>query len=232
MIYIHKNSEPKQFSKWKSKYPNRSYKNIFSNIHKILRKNLAIEQGFVCCFCGSPIGIHDKKKNDILQIYDKKSPHNIRKAHLIPQSKDKTKALSYSNLCASCNSSVITHPKSISPKGHCDAAQRDSVLPVTPLQKECLSFFTFYDDGKMGANPKKENDDKQKALETISILQLNAPVLVNRRRLALQNFAMILTDNSKNHENIFKKLTKKNKKGQYLPFYFLLLSRYPKKFGN
>ena len=232
MIFIHKNPEPKQFGKWKQKYPNRSYRNIFSNIHKVLRKNLAIEQGFICCFCGSAIGIHDKKKNDILQLYDKKSPHNIRKAHLIPQGKDRTKALSYSNLCASCNSGIAIHPQNIPQKGHCDVAQRDQLLPITPLQKDCLSFFTFYEDGKIGASPQKDDQDKQKASETINILQLNAPVLINRRRVALQNFMRRLSDNKQEHAHIFSKLTHKNKYGQHLPFYFILLSRFPKKINK
>ena len=98
MIYIKKGPEPEAFRQWKEQNPDATYGEIPREVGLALRNALLEEQGFVCCFCGCAIGPCDNK-GDILQIpLESIRPHNIRNAHIVPQSKDTTKTRLWQSL--------------------------------------------------------------------------------------------------------------------------------------
>ena len=105
MIHIEKGPEPEAFRQWKEQNPEATYGEMPREVGLAMRNALLEEQGFVCCFCGCAIGPFDDK-GEIDQIpLESIRPHNIRNAHIVPQSKDTAKTLDYGNLCASCNTS-------------------------------------------------------------------------------------------------------------------------------
>ena len=80
----------------------------------------------------------------------------LRNAHIVPQSKDTGKTLDYGNLCASCNTGRHTKDEK-----HCDEAQGNRELPVTPLQKDCISYFSFGSDGEILANLERTKEEQE-----------------------------------------------------------------------
>lgn len=105
----------------------------------------------------------------------------LRNAHIVPQSKDTGKTLDYGNLCASCNTGRHTKDEK-----HCDEAQGNRELPVTPLQKDCISYFSFGSDGEILANLERTKEEQEWANATISILRLNTSSLIAARKKVLR----------------------------------------------
>lgn len=214
MIFIKKNTEPKTLTTWKRNHPQKNYHNLKSKYKRILRESLLKEQGFVCCFCGDALGRKDK--SNIIQIVPKKKDkHNIRNAHIIPQSADTSLTLDYNNICASCDS--VGHSDK-----HCDVAQENNVLPITPLQPDCLSFFCFQADGKIYPNPQKSPEEQKRADKTIKILNLDCPFLNQQRESILKSAASTAGTDVKRLNN----LCHKNTSGAFAPFFFVPLRYY------
>lgn len=181
MIYIKKGPEPEAFRQWKEQNPEATYGEIPKDVGLALRNALLLEQGFVCCFCGCAIGpFGDKGEIDQIPL-ESIRPHNIRNAHIVPQSKDTAKTLDFGNLCASCNTSRHTKDEK-----HCDEAQGNRELPVTPLQKDCISYFSFGSDGEILANLERTKEEQEWANATISILRLNTSSLIAARKKVLR----------------------------------------------
>ena len=219
MIYIQKGSEPTALVKWKKQHPNGTYTNLDSKTKRTLRNALLQEQGFICCFCGKAIGEVDLALSQIKQkpVY-KNQEHNISNAHIIPQSVDNTKTLDYNNICASCDTR-----KSNNNEFHCDHKQGDSCIPISPLQVDCLSFFSFNSDGTIEANQQKTVDDQQKANDTITILGLNDNSLNLEREIRLNMFQSLTEDELRNAlVNIYQR----RPNGAFEDFYFVPLSYY------
>ncbi|WP_302293072.1 retron system putative HNH endonuclease [Bilophila wadsworthia] len=219
MIYIQKGSEPTALVKWKKQHPNGTYTNLDSKTKRTLRNALLQEQGFICCFCGKAIGEVDLALSQIKQkpVY-KNQEHNISNAHIIPQSVDNTKTLDYNNICASCDTR-----KSNNNEFHCDHKQGDSCIPISPLQVDCLSFFSFNSDGTIEANQQKTVDDQQKANDTITILGLNDNSLNLEREIRLNMFQSLTEDELRNAlVNIYQR----RPNGAFEAFYFVPLSYY------
>ena len=222
MIYIDKKNEPRGLKKWKRKNNCKSYDDMPSNIKRKIRRKLLIEQGYVCCFCGSDIGIIKDEINykicQMLPVKGKK--HNIRISHIIPRKIDKSRELDYNNMCASCDSDKDKTSK----KSHCDVRQKDRLLDITPLDRDCLSYFVFSLDGKIRPNPQKTIEEQAKAQDTINKLNLNIYKLKNRRSQILQDTYNWLQQ----YRDItsLKKLLIKDKNGHFVPFYFVPLHYY------
>lgn len=216
MIFIKKNTEPKSLINWKKSNPGRLYNDLPSPLKREIRNSLLKEQGFVCCFCGTAIGKKESDATVIQVLVQKGDLHNTRNAHIIPQSQDRAKTLDYSNICASCDSSPGATEK------HCDIAQKDSCLPVSPLQHDCLSFFSFSVDGTIFPNPDKSPEDQVMAKETIKTLGLAARILNSQRDAILKIAEDCLRKNTKYLDN----LSKKDRNGCFAPFYFVPLCYY------
>lgn len=217
MIYIKKGDEPEEFRQWKKDNPNARYKHdIPSDISLILRNALLEEQGFICCFCGCAIG--PIENNVIIQRIVKKSePHYIRNAHITPQSVDQSRDLDYYNICASCNTDKCRD------SDHCDAKQKNRIISITPLQKDCLSYFSFNSDGTIQANKSRSLEDQKKANETIRILGLDENSLNLEREKCIQ-MVMELPENE--IAEALSNLAHRNENNAFAPFYFVPLSYY------
>lgn len=177
-----------------------------------------LEQGFVCCFCGCAIGPCDDK-GEILQIpLESIRPHNIRNAHIVPQSKDTDKTLDYANLCASCNTSRHTKDKK-----HCDEAQGNRELPVSPLQKDCISYFSFGSDGEILANLELTEEEQEMASATISILRLNTSSLIAARKKVLRTLKSLPPAQA---NLALERLSQRNARGAFAPYYFVPLRHF------
>lgn len=215
MTLSKKKSEPETFRLWKEQNPEATYGEIPKDVGLALRNALLLEQGFVCCFCGCAIGPCDET-GEVLQIpLESIQPHNIRNAHIVPQSKDTDKTLDYANLCVSCNTS--RHPKS---EKHCDEAQGNRELPVSPLQEDSLSYFSFSSDGEILANPERTKEEQEKARATISLLRLNTDSLITARKTLLR---ALRTLPSEQVHLALARLFQKNAQGAFVPYYFVPL---------
>ena len=217
MIYIQKQEEPERYRRWRSR-PEASYGKMKGRVRRELRNSLLTEQGFVCCFCGCAIG---RKESDttVTQIYPLSSDaHNIHNAHIIPQSVAPQLSLDYGNICASCDSSD-------SNEKHCDEAQRNLELPVTPLQEDCISFFSFDSTGTINANEDKSQEDQEKACQTIYILKLNSKILQEKRESMLQECMSIPEDY---FDSAMENLKQRDEKERFAPFYFVALRYFGK----
>lgn len=223
MIYIKKSKEPIALTNWKKKHPNGTYGNLNSKIKRELRNTLLEEQGFVCCFCGKAIGVEDLTISEIIQRpLCKGEEHNTSNAHIIPQSVDSTKTLDYNNICASCDTR-----KSNNSECHCDHKQGNNCIPISPLQEDCLSFFSFNSDGTIEANQQKSPDEQQKAKETIDILGLNDKSLDLEREKRLNMFQELEELEEKDKlQNALKNISQRRSDGAFEAFYFVPLSYY------
>lgn len=218
MIHIEKGPEPEAFRQWKEQNPEATYGEMPREVGLALRNALLEEQGFVCCFCGCAIGTFDDK-GEIDQIpLESIRPHNIRNAHIVPQSKDTAKTLDYGNLCASCNTSRHTKDDK-----HCDETQGNRELPVSPLQKDCISYFSFGSDGEILANLELTEEEQEKAFATISILRLNTSSLIAARKKVLRTLKSLPPAQA---NLALDQLCKRNAQGAFAPYYFVPLRHF------
>ncbi|WP_165067588.1 retron system putative HNH endonuclease [Desulfovibrio sp. ZJ200] len=216
MNHINKKQEPQKFVNWKLRHPNANFKQLPSNVKKALQNSLLDEQGYVCCFCGSSLGKIDYQGAIIQAPLSKGDNHNIRVAHIEPQSVNISLSLDYSNICASCDSSLDGEE-------HCDIAQRAQCLPVSPLEQDCLSFFSFDILGNIYPNKDKSDNEQKMANETIKILGLQAPSLVLKRQKAINILLKAIEMNAclLDSDHI-EKIMQKDINGLFMEFYFVI----------
>lgn len=217
MIYIQKETEPKEITNWKKANPKKGYKQLPSSEKRILRNSLLHEQGYICCFCGCSIGRLDSHSTVIQCIIKKKKSHNVRNAHIVPQSVNSSLSLDYNNICASCNSAIHG-------ERHCDLAQENKTLPITPLQLNCAEFFSYKIDGTIVPNKNKTKSEQDNAQETIDILNLNSAFLKAERENIIKNFSSrydLLSDEDK--KKALQNISKKDSAGAYTPYFFVPL---------
>ena len=218
MIHIEKKPEPEAFRQWKEQNPDATYGEIPKDVGLALRNALLLEQGFVCCFCGCAIGPCDDKGEVLQNPLESIRPHNIRNAHIVPQSKDTDKTLDYANLCASCNTGRHTKDEK-----HCDEAQGNRELPVSPLQKDCISYFSFGSDGEILANLELTEEEQERALATISILRLNTSSLIAARKKVLRTLKSLPPAQA---NLALERLSQRNAQGAFAPYYFVPLRHF------
>jgi uncharacterized protein (TIGR02646 family) len=155
--YIRKTNEPEILAAFKSRANN----NFKLNYEKFKKKgkikqefqnHLIIEQGHLCCYCGTRI-----------------SQSNSHIEHFKPQNEYPDLDLDYFNMLVSCKNQI--EPKE--PK-HCGFAKYewfDNELLVSPLIPDCECFFEYTVDGQILASGELEKETA--AIETIDKLQLN-----------------------------------------------------------
>lgn len=220
MIYIKKGKEPEEFKKWKEENEGANYhQGLTKEAITALRNALLQEQGYVCCFCGCAIGPYDFSAKLICQkSLKQKDSHNISNAHIIPQSKDLSMTLEYNNICASCD--TRKHFWNTTGERHCDDKQGKNDLPITPLQEDCISFFSFKSDGSIDVNEEKSEEDRKKAKETIDILGLDVESLKVDRANCIKELQKLPFDKI---EQALIRLTKRDKNNAFTPYYFVPL---------
>jgi uncharacterized protein (TIGR02646 family) len=165
MKHIIKGQEPQELIDYKDK-ANENWKPNFKELDKemkqVLYQDLMKEQGYLCCYCESRL-----------------ENNNYHIEHLQPKSDPTVDPLDYSNLLCSCQRNLQKgEPR------HCGNLKGDSILPISPLDPNCESYFTFNFDGKIKASQK----DDQAAKDTIKILGLDIPKLQAMRKAAIEPF--------------------------------------------
>ena len=161
MKRIVKKPEPSVFRNWKQNGKPKNWKRFHRTtpIKKIVQTSLLDEQGHICCFCECQV-----------------STGGCHIAHFRDKFCNPSLALDYNNLHISCQET----PKGI--PNTCGHAQKNAVLPISPLDADCEDRFLYTANGKI--HPRKA-DDKD-AYATISILNLNTKRLVEFRKQAFQ----------------------------------------------
>ncbi|MDR0336251.1 MAG: TIGR02646 family protein [Planctomycetaceae bacterium] len=135
--------------------------NKANELKQKIKRLLLTEQGEICCYCETRITIDDCHIEHVL-------PKGVGQyAHL---------ASSYENLLCSCNNNC------------CGIAKANKTIPISPLDENCETLFTYSDLGKIdGAN--------QNAKETIQILNLDSERL-NVARKSIIDMLIDEIDNS------------------------------------
>ena len=153
MKHIAKNPEATEFTDWKKEWK-RNNKNVAPGwgefdgkpMKQIVKVALIEEQGGLCCFCESRVGMD--------------SGHI---AHLLDRSNHPELALEHNNMLYSC----LENPKGVPQT--CGQSQGNKTLPITPLDADCEQRFIYTETGAIA--PRDENDVK--AIQTIRILNLD-----------------------------------------------------------
>ncbi len=169
MRFIRKNSEPKEFSEWKSKSNEEwqaTYSDLSGSVKNSVYQSLLSEQGHLCCYCEREL-----KEND----------YHID--HLAPQHQNPENSLDYSNLLCSCLKQTA--------KGdplHCGKLKDNRFIPIHPLQEDCQTKFIFTAIGEI-------DGIDEDAKNTILVLGLNITKLISMRKAAVSPFLSEELDN-------------------------------------
>ena len=131
----------------------------------ILRKQLLVEQGYICCYCMSRIGERTSKIE-----------------HFKAQSKFRSLQIDYANLFIACKGGegMSTH--------YCDTAKGNEPLV-------CINFFSkieaeikYCKNGIVSSKESSENNQSNLTNEINNVLKLNTKVLVDNRKQTYNDF--------------------------------------------
>lgn len=106
--------------------------------------------------------------------------------HIRPKSIYPVETFDYANLAASALSSDDLNTfKTIKEEtfgGHAKLSEFDPALFISCHDTDCARYFAYLSDGRIVPRDKLDNFEEDQANYTISLLNLNSPYLVNRRR--------------------------------------------------
>jgi uncharacterized protein (TIGR02646 family) len=161
MKCVAKRMSPQSFEDWKllanSEWQPR-YSNLQTPQKQALHEALLSEQGWVCCYCGRPVGLRDSHIE-----------------HFHPQERHVDLALSYDNLHASCIRE--TAPGIPLHCGHAKGEHLDEALCISPLDPCCEERFVYALDGSIQTRTVVDSG----ARYMIDLLKLDIAFLRNRR---------------------------------------------------
>lgn len=203
MKYIQKNSPPPEFVSY-CQCATASYAGLRGrkSLYKKVKKSLAQDQGFICCYCGRRIsGEHS----------DTQIEHLYAKGTSVYEEMQ----LDYeTNLLACCDGGKQERSNGTIRKEdlYCESLKGDTILPVNPLNIECENKFLFSDDGEVIGVSKD-------AEVTIKILNLNSPVIKNMRKYAIDNYSLFPP---LDWQTELDRLKRKDANGKYEEFCFVL----------
>ncbi|MDI9348481.1 MAG: TIGR02646 family protein [Candidatus Symbiobacter sp.] len=155
---------------------------IGTECHSKITKHLHDEQFGVCCYC-----------EQIITLHTGDNPANCHIDHMKPRSALKNQVkehYNYQNLALSCNgvSEIETsHCGDIKDNRKYSQKKWDEALFLFPHDSNTCGLFEYLLDGTIQA---RNGVNKNKAEYMITYLNLNAPILVSKRR----TFARTLSD--------------------------------------
>ena len=163
MKYIEKRKPPESLERYKET-AGANFDDLPSNVKSELKQQLADEQGDICCYCGKRI-----------------SPdHHSVIEHLLPKGDKRYTHLQlvYSNLVCSCDGGEQERTgrpkrkKKLFPS-HCDDKKNNSIIPVTPLDENVESLFSYvpYKIGKLQIQGFSEPITSKKIKQSYHITQ-------------------------------------------------------------
>lgn len=193
MRYIDKSNRSKEFDdfidhfklknrEWKRlKKTNDKLKDGFrsgSDIQLLLHQHLWTEQKGLCIYCEQELEAKLAKNTD------KKGFSHIE--HLRPKGTYKDLRFEQSNLSVSCDGFDTRNQNPITEKefcGHKKHFEYDEDLFLNPLEVENVEDYFEYDiEGNMYPNQELEESEKQKAIYTIDLLNLQHDILIDMRK--------------------------------------------------
>jgi len=164
MKHVMKGASAPEFEAWKAlENPGwmPTYENLQNPQKRALHVSLLKEQGWVCCYCGRSIELHDSHIE-----------------HFRPQEQYPDLQLSHENLHASCFRSICaTKPATPVHCGHAKGAGFDKALHISPLELECETRFLYTSKGHI--IPSDAADAQADYM--VELLQLDISFLRNRR---------------------------------------------------
>ena len=199
MRYIRKTNAPEKLEQYKTRR-GASYVALgryAPDVKFELKEQLMTEQGYLCAYCGSRI-------DD-----DRAVIEHVKCRQLYPELQ-----LEYSNMVCSCRGGQDNRRNNQQYPLFCDASKRNSDIPITPLDEFCNDFFVYDEWGGIYDN------DSPDAATTIEVLNLDNPVLKNRRRAALRVYESLPDDTDWSRE--LQILHNRHKGGKYSEFLFVL----------
>ena len=165
---------PANATEAKSRWKNYRYK-------KTLGANLKKEQYSLCAY--------SEIRPDLMGL-------NTHIEHIQPKSKYPCRTFDYSNLVLSALSSEDL--KSLARQdvfgGHSKLSEYDPVSFISCLKFDCFRYFSYLSTGFICAHNKLSNTDKIKAEKTITLLNLNSPYLVVKRKEWLDELDKLIDD--------------------------------------
>ena len=194
MKHIVKGQEPREFTDWKNCANGDwqpTYGDLCGDEKKAVKTALMLEQGYICCYCERELEGHDSHIE-----------------HFNPQSTHVSDSLNFSNMLCSCQGQQKCEPR------HCGNLKGNEVLPISPLESDCESKFTYTADGYIG----HVSNDRD-AEDTIRILGLGIDKLNALRKGAIEGVFDDINDINEESLAIFvnEYLTKID--GKYKPFH-------------
>lgn len=144
-----------------------TYDKLTSLEKEAIRRALLLEQGYICCYCGSRIG-------------EVKADCHVE--HLLTQKARPDLALDFANMLGSCQPAPTPGMPRPVPE-HCGHKRGTTTLDVTPLMPDCESYFEFRSSGEILA----VNDEARRgpAERTIKALGLHVDKLRAARAAAI-----------------------------------------------
>jgi uncharacterized protein (TIGR02646 family) len=201
MKYIQKKREPDTLTKWKQKRERiPDWKSFSKSVKDVVYYSLLEEQGYICCYCGRPIA---RKQCHI--------------EHFKPKSVYKHLTFEYTNLIASCQGEDEERPRVPIHCGHKKQAWFDEELMISPLDKNCETYFKYSGFGEI--LPTDDPDKQAAAKTTIQKLALDINKLRKLRRAAID--AVLQATNGLTDEEIqllAEAYNKRGSDGRYTPF--------------
>ena len=196
MKYIEKQTSPQAFELWKENKKNRQkdlakiedlttkkldtrWNNLKSktDIFKLLRESLLKEQGYLCCYCQQKINLEQK---------------TAAVEHLIARKTDGSLLFEYANLLASCLGGRKEESEQTNIK-YCNHARGHIDLEITPLQKDCETYFDYFQIEDNDEWEVKVVGVNEIATKVIDLLNLNTAKLCRLRGETLRPFLENLT---------------------------------------
>jgi uncharacterized protein (TIGR02646 family) len=198
MRYIRKGKAPAFFTEWTHSVDpnwNPSFEDLQNPIKSELKSALLAEQGGICCYCERSVSESDSHIE-----------------HLDPQSSPTgaKKTLAYDNLLCSCMKE--TRRGMPLTCGHY-RGNWDGPDFITPFETDCGSHFANTGEGEISGI----QTGGKRAEATIAKLNLNEPVLLDRRKKVLDSFFLDLDLEKAEVQKLAQSYAKLNESGFYRP---------------
>ncbi|MBP0016876.1 MAG: TIGR02646 family protein [Cyanobacteria bacterium SBLK] len=203
MKHIHKNPEPSELISWKQQQQaigvNCNYESLQNPHKRKVHESLLNEQGYLCCYCCRSIVRNSSN------IEHKQDGSHIE--HFAAQSKtDDALSVAYHNLHASCGSQEHW-------PHHCGNYRKNERIPISPLDPDCESYFTYNSNGNIRAVA--DHPKQQEVQKTIDVLNLNHYDLAKSREELLDT---LISLSDAEASELFQFCLKRNSEGKFEPY--------------
>lgn len=203
MKHIQKRNEPKELRVWRDKqyidgkYLNCTYDDMPGGIKQVIKQQLLLEQGYLCCYTGQRI-----------------DENNSHIEHFKPQTRcGELEDVNYSNLLAAFPAGNLHAEYGAHAK-----AGYDETLLVSPLNGACEKRFRYNQDGSVEASNKHDTH----ATKTVDQLCLNNSELVDLRKKVIADALFKFKISQAQLARIVDSYCERNPEEKFRPFCFVI----------